>query len=181
MPDTGPGRPAADECLPYYFQYIDLVPDGGHVVTQLERQIAETAAYLATFTPAEAAWREAPGEWNMLEIVGHLADTERVYEYRALHIARADPRMWTSIEFPAYAAAANYQARTLADIVAEYAAVRAAFVALLRGLDAAAWGRRAPDDWSLRSVRAVAYTMAGHELHHVADIRRQQSGYYRAP
>ena len=46
----GPGRPAADECLPYYFQYIDLVPDG-HIVELLERQITETAAYLAAFTP----------------------------------------------------------------------------------------------------------------------------------
>src|SRR5262245_38006200 len=118
MPATspGPGRPDADECLPYYFEYIKLVPDG-HVVDLLERQIAESRAYLA--------------------------------------------------------AAANFAARSLGDVVAELAAVRAAFVALLRGLDAAAWDRRAPADWTLRSVRAVAYCMAGHELHHLADIRRQ--------
>ena len=54
--------------------------------------------------------------------------------------------------------------------------VRAAFVAFLRGLDAAAWQRRAPEGWTMRSVRAAAYAMAGHELHHVADIRRQHAG-----
>jgi len=170
--DLEPGRPDAEECLPYYFQYITLVPDG-HVVTLLERQIAESAAFLAAFTPEQTRWREAPGEWNIVEIVGHLVDTERVFEYRALHIARADPVMWTKVEFPDYAAAANFGARSLADVVAEYGAVRAAFVALLRGLDAAAWERRAPADWTLRSVRAVAYTVAGHERHHLADIRRQ--------
>ena len=84
--------------------------------------------------------------------------------------------MWTTVEFPDYAAAANHQVRSLADVLAEYAAVRAAFVALLRGLDAAAWARRRPAEWTLRSVRAVAYTMAGHELHHLADIRRQHGG-----
>ena len=68
---------------------------------------------------------------------------------------------------------ANYEARPLGDVVTEYAAVRAAFVAFLRGLDAAAWARRAPAEWTLRSVRAVAYAMAGHERHHLADIRRQ--------
>lgn len=174
MHDTGsgPGRPDADECLPYYFQYIDLVPDG-HIVTLLERQIVASAAFLATFTPEQAQWREGPKEWNVLEIVGHLADTERVFGYRALRIARADPVMWTAVEFPDYAAAANFQERPLADVVAEYEAVRTAFVAFLRGLDAAAWGRRAPADWTLRSVRAVAYVMAGHELHHLKDIRRQ--------
>ena len=172
--DLGPGRPDADECQPYYFTYIDLVPDGP-VVKLLERQIAETEAFLAAFTPEQARWREAPGEWNVVEIVGHLADTERVFGYRALRIARADPVMWTKVEFGDYAAAANFQDRPLADVVAEYAATRAAFVAFLRGLDAAAWKRRAPPDWTLRSVRAIAYCMAGHELHHLASIRRQHA------
>ena len=94
-----------------------------------------------------ALLREAPGEWNAVEIVGHL---------------------WVK--------AANFSARPLVELIAEYVAVRAAFVAFLRGLDAAAWERRAPADWTMRSVRAIAYAMAGHELHHVADIRRQQGG-----
>jgi DinB family protein len=170
--DSGPGRPEADECLPYYFQYIGLVPDG-HIVKRLERQIGESAEYLAGFTPEQARWREAVGEWNTVEIVGHMADTERVFGYRALRVARADPTMWTAVEFGDYAANANYQARPLGEVVGEYVAVRAAFVAFLRGLDAAAWERRAPADWTLRSVRAVAYAMAGHELHHLASIRRQ--------
>lgn len=172
MHDTGPGRPDADECLPYYFQYIDLVPDG-HVLETLERQIGESAAYLAGFTAEQALRREAPKEWNAVEIVGHLVDVERAFGYRALRIARADPVMWTPVEFGDWAAMANYEARPLGDVVTEYAAVRAAFVAFLRGMDTAAWARRAPAEWTLRSVRAVAYAMAGHERHHLADIRRQ--------
>jgi hypothetical protein len=173
--DLGPGRPDADECLPYYFNYIDLVTDGP-IVQRLERQIGESAAYLSAFTAEQALRREAPGEWNTVEIVGHLVDTERVFGYRALRIARADPVMWTAVEFPHYAAAADFQERPLGDVMAEYAAVRAAFVAFLRGLNAAAWQRRAPADWTIRSVRAVAYAMAGHELHHLADIHRQHRG-----
>jgi hypothetical protein len=173
--DHGPGRPGADECLPYYFQYIELVPDG-HLLETLEHQITESAAFLSAFTRQQALRREAPGEWNILEIVGHLADTERVFGYRALRIARADPVMWTGVEFEDYAVTANFQERQLGDVVAEFTAVRAAFIAFLRGLDAAAWQRRAPQDWTTRSVRAIAYTMAGHELHHRADIRRQHSG-----
>ncbi len=167
-----PGRPAADEALPYYFQYIDLVPDG-RIVDLLERQSAETAVYLGAFTPEQANRREAPGEWNVQEIVGHVADVERVSSYRALRIARADPVTWTQVDFNGYAAAANFRDRPLEDLVAEFAAVRAALVALLRGLDAAAWERRAPAEWTLRSVRAIAYNIAGHELHHLADVRRQ--------
>ncbi len=173
--DRGPGRPDADECLPYYFQYIRLVPNG-HIVETLARQIAESAVFLHAFTPEQARRREAPGEWNVLQIVGHMADTERVFGYRALLIARADPVMWTAVEFEKYAAVANFSARPLDELVAELIAVRAAFIAFLRGLDAAAWQYRAPSDWTTRSVRAIAYAMAGHALHHLADIRRQHGG-----
>ena len=145
-------------------------------MARLERQIVETASYLRAFTPERAGRREAPGEWNAVEIVGHLADTERVFGYRALNIARAHPVMWSSVEFPDYAAAANYGVHPLGDVVTEFVAVRAAFVTFLRGLDAAALQRRAPEGWTMRSVRAVAWCMAGHELHHLADIRRQHAG-----
>ena len=127
---------------------------------RLERQITESAAFLSAFTPQQALWREAPGEWNILEIVGHLADTERVFGYRALRIARADPVMWTAVEFEHYAAAANFQERPLGDVVAEFTAVRAAFIAFLRGLDAAAWQRRGPHEWTTRSVRGIAFDFA---------------------
>jgi hypothetical protein len=174
MRQRDPGRPHSDECLPYYQQYIQLVPDGD-IFETLDRQIGESAAYLTTYTPAKARRREAPGEWNAVEIIGHLADTERVFGYRALRIARADPVMWTGVEFENYVRAANFEQRELADVLAEFATVRAAFVAFLRGLDADAWARRAPEDWTNRSVRAIAYGMAGHELHHRADLRRQRA------
>ena len=66
-------RTPTSACLPYYFQYIQRVPDG-HIVTMLEHQITESTAFLSAFTPPQALRREAPGEWNILEIVGHLAD-----------------------------------------------------------------------------------------------------------
>ena len=116
--DLGPGRPDADECLPYYFTYIDLVPDG-HLMKLLERQISESASFLTVFTPEQALWREAPGG------VERHRDRRAPGRYRArlraFRIVRADPVMWTEVEFPSYAAAANFQARMLGDVVAEYA------------------------------------------------------------
>jgi hypothetical protein len=161
----------ADEHIPYYAQYIDLVPDG-NVIATLERQIRESAAFLATFTPERAQRRPAPAEWNAIEIAGHLADAERVFAYRALRIARADPTLWESMDPDAYMASAGFAQRPLADVVEEFVAVRGAFVALLRGLDEAAWARRMPEEWTTRSVRAIAYSMAGHELHHVEPLRQ---------
>ena len=68
-PALAPGRPAADECLPYYFNDVDLVPDGP-IVDRLDRQIGESAAPLATFTRDPALRREGARESNAVEIVG---------------------------------------------------------------------------------------------------------------
>ena len=174
MHDSDPGRPDADEGQPYYFQYIKLVPDG-HVVDTLERQIAERGVprhlHAATGAAAGGARRVEP-----LEIVGHVADVERVFSYRAPPHRARRPRDVDQGRVRAVRSRRRLRGRPLADIVAELTAVRAAFVAFLRGLDAAAWLRRAADDFTLRSVRAIAYCVAGHELHHLADIRRQHGG-----
>ncbi|HEX5166054.1 MAG TPA: DinB family protein [Thermomicrobiales bacterium] len=168
-----PGRPAGDEHLPYWGQYIELVPDGD-IADVLESQISTTVDSLRALTPVQAGRRPAPGEWNALEIVGHLADTERVLAYRVLRIARADPVLWESIEFEPYVEHGEFDGRELWTLIDEFVATRAATVAMLRGLGEAAWQRRMPEEWSCRSVRSLAYVIAGHELHHLADIRGKE-------
>lgn len=174
MTDTHPGRPGEGEYLSYYGQYIRLVPDGD-IVDILDRQIDETVAALSSFTAEQAQWRPAPGEWNAVEIVGHLADTERVFAYRALSFARNDPTPLPGMDQNIFMAGANFADRSLADVVAEFAAVRRASVALMRSLDAAAWTRSGVTDGNPISVRALAYSMAGHELHHAKDFPRHHA------
>lgn len=172
MTDTPTGRPNADEHSPYYAQYTALVP-AGDIVATLARQIAETTAICAALTSEQIHWRSAPGEWSAAEVIGHLADTERVFAYRILRIARNDPAPLEGVEdFDPYVTHGNFAARDFMDVVAEYAAVRDATLALLRGLNAAAWERRGVADGNTISVRALAYIAAGHELHHRRDLRR---------
>jgi len=173
MTAVNPGRPAAGEYLPYYDPYIRRVPDGdlGEI---FERQIAETAAFFAPFSADQARWGPAPEEWSVIEIVGHLADSERIFSYRAVRIARMDPTPLPGADLEAYVPAAGFESRTLPDVVGEYMAVRGATVALLRGLDAAAWTRRGTADGNPISVRALAYILAGHETHHVEELRKSR-------
>jgi DinB superfamily len=142
-------------------------------VAMLARQGEETAALLASFTPAQAQFRLAPGEWNTIEIVGHLADTERVLVYRALRIARADPKPLEGVDdFAPYVPTAGFDQRPLADVAAEFATVRQASLSLFRTFDPAAWERVGMADGIPVSVRALGYIVGGHELHHLQDIRR---------
>ena len=163
-------RPTAAEHIPYYEQYIRLAPDGDILAT-LARQIETTTAFFARLTPEQATWRPAPGEWCATDIVGHLADAERLFANRAWRLARGDMQLPEPMEPDDYAAVADYARRPLGEVLDELAAQRAATLALLRGLDAVAWARRAPESWSCRSVRGFAYILAGHEIHHLNDVR----------
>ncbi len=172
MATANPARPPTDEYLPYYGRYIALVPDGD-LAAMLARQGEETAALLASFSPAQAQRRPAPGEWNVIEIVGHLADTERVLAYRALRIARADPQPMEGVDdFAPYVPAADFARRPLGEVASEFAAVRQASLTLFRSLSPVAWERVGTADGHPISVRALGYLVAGHELHHLTDIRR---------
>jgi len=118
-PERPAGRPATGEYLPYYDPYIRRVPDGD-IVAVLDRQIGDTAAFFAPFTTEQARWRPAPKEWSVIEIVGHLADSERIFSYRALCIARNDPTPLPGADLEAYVPAAGFESRALADVVGEY-------------------------------------------------------------
>lgn len=171
MAHVNPGRPTEKEYGAYYGVYVRRVPDGDLIAT-LDRQSGETERLLASYTEAQAAWRPAPGEWNATEIVGHLADAERVFAYRALCFARGDTTPLPGMDQEVFMREAGFAHCPLVEVAAEFRAVRGATMALLRGLDAAAWERGGTASEMPVSVRALAYIIAGHELHHVADLER---------
>src|SRR5204862_941884 len=94
-------RPGAGEFAKHYQTYVDRVPDGD-VVELLSRQIEESATLLATVPEAKAGFRYAPDKWSIREVVGHLADSERVFSYRALRFARGDETALASFEQDAW-------------------------------------------------------------------------------
>jgi hypothetical protein len=158
-------RPAAGEYAPFYETYISLIP-GDDILGALETQRLQTAQLLAPRSEREGNFRYAPGKWSVKEIVGHLSDSERIFAYRALRIARADATPLSGFEQDDYVRSSGSSGRTLADLAAEYAAVRAANLVLFRSLADEAWTRRGVANKSEITVRALAYIIAGHEVHH---------------
>jgi len=161
--------PAADEHIPYYGKYITLV--GDDVLGQLEALATSTPRLLAKAGPDQGDHRYEPGKWSVKEVVGHMADAERVFSYRALRIGRGDETALPGFEQDDYVVAGHFDRRTLADMAAEFAAVRAATLALFRSFDDEAILRRGTAAGGPVSVRALAAIIAGHELHHVGILK----------
>lgn len=164
------GRPEADEIPPHYLGYIKRVPELDPVIVCAE-QIEETATLLRGLSDSDAMYRYGRGKWSIKEVVGHLADVERIMAYRALRIARGDTTPLPSFDENAYVPAAKFDNRSLPDLVGELRTARAATLALLRTFDAEAWVRRGIASGKPVSVRALAFMIPGHERHHVEVLR----------
>ena len=166
-------RPEADEYAPYYGRYVERVR-AGDIALVLEETARETADLLRSdLARARADHRYAEGKWSVKEVVGHLADAERVFAYRLLRFARADETALPGFDENTYVPAGRFDERTLDDLLDEFLAVRNATLALVRGLPEAAWTRRGVASENVMSVRALATVIAGHELHHRAILEQR--------
>ena len=168
------GRPEPDEVPAHFVGYIRRVPELDPVMV-CAAQIEETASVLHDLSDDEAMFRYARGKWSVKEVVGHLADVERIMAYRALRIARGDTTPLPGFDENAYVPVANFDARSLVDLVGELRTARAATLALLRTFDTDAWRRRGTASGKPVSVRALAFMIPGHERHHL-DILRTRYG-----
>lgn len=159
------GRPAQGEFLPYYERYIALVPDGD-VLATLETQMSDTQALLRGLPASTSTYRYAPDKWSVNEVVGHVIDAERIFAARALRFARNDATALPGFEQDDYVRNSNANAYPLAELAAELDHVRRSTLFLFRHLDEPAWLRRGVASNAEVTVRALAYIIAGHELHH---------------
>ena len=165
-------RPSPDEHAAQYGRYLALVPDGDILAT-LAAQARETAALLRGLRADQAGLRYAPGKWSVRELVGHLTDCERVFAYRALSFARADAAELPGFEEEDWARTAGHDRFELADLTADFEAVRTSTLALFGRFDADAWARTGLANGARISVRALAWIIAGHERHHVSVLRER--------
>lgn len=163
-------RPTADEYNAYYGRYISKVPDGD-IVQTMTSQLSSTLELLNSIPESKGDHRYAEGKWTVKEVLAHLNDSERIFAYRALRIARGDKTPLPGFEQDEYVPLSHASERTIRDFAEEFRDVRRASVALFRHLDEEDMSRRGTASNNPVTPRALAYIIAGHELHHLAILR----------
>jgi DinB family protein len=168
MPDQ---RPQSDEHAPHHQRYIDLA--AAPVLETLREQCGGVERMLLAIPEDRAGFRYQPDKWTVREVVGHLSDAERVYAYRALAIARADPNPLPKYDPDGYVEEASFDVRTVKDLVAEFLALRESTIQFFGNLPPGAWSRRGTMGGQPLSVRALAFIAAGHVEQHLAVLHER--------
>jgi uncharacterized damage-inducible protein DinB len=164
-------RPNADEYAPFYAGYIARVPDGIDLFALLRRQPDDLRTLLAAVSDAQANAHPAPGEWSIKEVMGHICDTERIFAYRTLRIARGDTTPLPGFDQDTYVRGTDFNARALSDLLEEFSLQRRANVLCFAALTEAEIMRVGTASTAPVSVRALLYMMAGHVMHHIESFQ----------
>jgi len=163
-------RPTSKEYGAYYANYISKVKDD-NILQALKKGKSVAVNFLQKIPKSKWEHRYGSGKWTIKEVVVHLIDTERVFAYRAMRIARGDKQALHGFDQDAYVPNSNANARTPASIIAGYRAVREATIQLFKNLDDEALGRIGKASEAPVSPRAAGFIIAGHEIHHMTIIR----------
>jgi len=158
-------RPQPDEYSAYVARYVDLV--GNKPILKILEQLQQSTYNLFTNLSADKAnYAYAEGKWTIKQVLGHMADSERVFAYRAFAFSRE------AIELPGfdqdvYMEKTTFNSRSLEDIANEFKTVRQSTLYLFRSLTEEQSTQKGIASGNPVSVRALAYITAGHEMHHI--------------
>jgi uncharacterized damage-inducible protein DinB len=160
-------KPNPGEYSPHAIAYISLLPDDRRVLEHMQNNFEIVKSLILTLPADKLYYRYAPGKWSMKEVLVHIVDDERIYAYRTLRIARNDKTPLPGFEQDDYVPYSKADERSVESILAEYAAVRTSTILLFDSFNDDDLLRIGFANNSPMSVRAAAYHIAGHEMHHL--------------
>lgn len=158
-------KPNKGTYAPYFDRYISLVK-GEDIFAELSESYIETMELLTSLDLETLHFRYAPGKWTILEILQHVIDTERIFNFRALSFARGEQQSIPGFDENHYAAISNANLRNVNDMVREFSLVRASSIELFKSMDDVMLDRIGTANGNDSCARALLFCILGHELHH---------------
>ncbi len=172
-------KPKKDEYPEYSEMYMELLKDDGMVLQNLKDSFTKIKSFIYELPEEKLYYRYDNGKWTIKEILVHLVDDERIFSYRALRYGRNDNTALHGFEENDYAKYSYANNRSLDSIFEEYESVRNATLTLFQNLPGDAFMRsgggidKDGNIINIRTVRAIAYHLAGHELRHIKIIKER--------
>ena len=162
--------PTSDEYAEFYAGYVQRAEAKGNVLAALSEQIAEIHSALGGLSDEQGLFRDAPGEWSIKEVMGHLNDGERVFSYRLLRVSRNDPTPLPGFEQNDYVREAGFDDHPLQDLIQEFDHLRHANILAIHNMREESTLRRGTASGYTVSARALIYILVGHVDHHMASL-----------
>lgn len=153
-------------------RYVRLLPDGDLIELYVQ-QMESLYSLISQLSETEAEFRYEAGKWSVKEMIGHLADTERVCSYRLLCAARGDATPMPSFDQDEYVIQGAFHKRPILEILEEWRCVRECTISLLQSLAPESLQNAGTFKNRPTSALEVACMIPGHVNHHMNILRER--------
>ena len=154
-----------DEYGEYFDRYIQY-SNGSDLHELLTAHRVKMNGIFKNLNEAKAHFRYEESKWSIKEVLGHVIDTERIFNYRALALARGEKNPMLGYNHDQYMKVANFDRFTLKDLQNQYSVTRDYTLSLFGSFKDEELISKGVVNSSPFSVRALGYVIAGHEMHH---------------
>lgn len=154
-----------------HFSYYIEQADNQNVIETLMENKDVMINLFKSLSKEQKNFRYNVGKWSPHEILGHLTDTERIFGYRALCIARGEKQSLPGFDENKYADGANFLEVSFKSLLEQYLLVREGSIALFGSFSEEASSQMGSANGNAVSARALVWMIAGHEIHHLKVLK----------
>lgn len=166
-------KPTHNEHAVYYEKYVALVDEKISVLDQLKNNAKGIVALYLSLTEDQLLTPYAEGKWSLKDLLMHMIDCERVFLYRAMRFARKDRTPLPFFDENEFAKHAQADSIPIKKLLKEYQANRNASIQFFNNLNTTQFKQTGIASSFTMSVRACAWIICGHELHHLGVIKER--------
>jgi DinB superfamily len=159
-------KPSPTSHSAYFQKYIDQVPEED-LQAAFQKQSSIITDFLHSVTEEKSNYAYAPGKWTGKELLQHITDTERIFAYRGLCIARNEKNSLPGFDENDYAAASNASSRSWKDLAEEFLIVRKSTEALFNSFTPEILSHSGISNNNPMSVSSAGFIAVGHVYHHI--------------
>lgn len=154
----------------FYATYLNMVREE-ELLEALENSRDWFVAYSLELTAEKLNYSYGPKKWTVAEVLIHITDTERIFQYRAFRFSKNDKTVLPGFDHEDYVK--ESEKLSIADIVAEFLAVREATLTMFRNMSTERLkhiGTASDMPWS---VAALGFVISGHLKHHAKILQER--------
>ena len=164
---------ASEEYHPYYRTYINMIPESVDLVEGFELGFKNIEAFFKTIPKEKLEYKYAEDKWTIKEVFQHIIDTERIFMYRCLRVARHDKTALAGFEQNDYVMPSKANNKSIEALLEEYGTTRQYSIVLLKSLGVEDLKCIGQASGNVMSARSAAFSTIGHEIWHMNIIKER--------
>ncbi|MGS0749129.1 DinB family protein [Halpernia sp. GG3] len=156
----------------YIKRYLDFIPTENWME---ELSLAEkiTLSIYSKLNDDSALFKYSEDKWSLKELIQHLIDCERIFQFRALSISRGDQQNLPGFDEELFAKNSNADQRKLVDLIKEFSLVRSSSLILFKSFKEGTLANKGFANGNAISAETIGKLIVGHNLHHLKIIEER--------